>query len=145
MTTSNSMSSMAEDEIIAEINMTPLVDVSLVLVIIFMIVAPFMSNVLKPLNLPTSARAALSEQEAVKVSIFPDGQLAVGPDMIERAQLESAIQKQISEGKRPWVLIRAGAEVNHGKVMEIVKVVKALKIERLAFAANPKPLEAAAR
>jgi biopolymer transport protein ExbD len=138
MTTYNPASSIPEEEIISEINMTPLVDVSLVLVIIFMIVAPFMSNVLKPLNLPTSTRAALSEQEAVKVSIFPDGELAVGPEMVDRSQLETAIQKQISGGKKPWVLIRAGAEVDHGKVMEVVKILKTLKIERLAFAANPK-------
>jgi len=51
---------LGDEDIISEINLTPLVDVSLVLVIIFIVVAPFLTNVLKPLVLPSSSRAALS-------------------------------------------------------------------------------------
>jgi biopolymer transport protein ExbD len=126
------------DEMITEINMTPLVDISLVLVIIFMVIAPFLSHVLKPLNLPMSAKATLTDQNTIKVSVFPDGTLAVGATVMDDAQLEGAITNEIKAGKKPWVLVRAGVEVPHGRVMDVVKIIQRQKIERLAFAARPK-------
>mgnify|MGYP001582467655 CR=1 FL=1 len=128
----------ADDDIIADINMTPLVDVSLVLVIIFMIISPFLSNILKPIILPTSRQSLLTEQNTIKVSIFPDGQLGVGPRIVNEADLESAIGKELAAGKKPWVLVRAGAEVSHGRVMSVVKTIKKQKIERVAFATRPR-------
>lgn len=127
-----------DDEIIAEINMTPLVDISLVLVIIFMVIAPFLSHVLKPVDLPSSSKAALSDQNSIKVSIYPDGTLAVGSLMLTEPELADAIDKELAAGKKPWVLVRAGADVPHGRVMDVVKSILKRKIERLAFAARPK-------
>ncbi|MFA6003235.1 MAG: biopolymer transporter ExbD [Elusimicrobiota bacterium] len=127
-----------EDDIISEINLTPLVDVSLVLVIIFMVVAPFFSQILKPLTLPNSASATLTEQNTIKVSIFPDGTLAVGPALVQPEQMNAALQKEIASGKQPWVVVRAGTEVASGRVMDTVKEIKKYGIERVAFAAQPK-------
>lgn len=129
-----------EDDIISEINLTPLVDVSLVLVIIFMVVAPFFSQILKPLTLPNAASATLSEQNTIKVSIFPDGTLAVGPSLIQPEQLDPALRREIAAGKNPWVIVRAGADVASGRVMDTVKEIKKYGIERVAFAAQPKSM-----
>ncbi|MBI4057516.1 MAG: biopolymer transporter ExbD [Elusimicrobia bacterium] len=131
-------SNFPDDEIISEINLTPLVDVSLVLVIIFMVVAPFFSHILKPLLLPPAGKAALNDQNTIKVSIFPDGTLAVGSSMVSESELGNRIKKEIQEGKQPWVLVRAGEEVVHGRVMEILKVIKTLGVQRIAFATRPK-------
>ncbi|HAM37018.1 MAG TPA: protein TolR [Elusimicrobia bacterium] len=132
---------LGDEDIISEINLTPLVDVSLVLVIIFMVVAPFFSQILKPLLLPASSRATLSEQNCVKVSIFPDGTLAVGAALIAEAKLAEALQLELTLGKRPWALVRAGTDVSSGRVMDIVKELKRAGIERIAFAAQPKAIE----
>ena len=135
----------ADDEIIAEINMTPLVDISLVLVIIFMIISPFLANTLKPITLPYSAKAMLTDQNTIKVSIFPDGTVAVGPSLVTEQELTDAIGRELAAGKKPWILVRAGAEVSHGRVMDVVKIIKKQKIERLAFAARSKTNEGQSR
>lgn len=132
-------SNLAEDEIICEINVTPLVDVSLVLVIIFMVVAPFFSQTLRPLILPSSAFTALTESNAIKVSVFADGQMAVGSTFVDDAHLDGALRREISAGRPPWVLVRAGTEVSHRQVMAVVKSVKKSGIKRVAFAAQAKP------
>lgn len=119
--------------------MTPLVDVSLVLVIIFMVVVPFFSHIIKPLMLPTSSRTAMTDRNSIPVSVFPDGELAVGSSLIGGPdQLAGALQHEISTGKSPWVMVRAGQEVPHGRVMDIVKAVKKAGIERIGFAVSPK-------
>ncbi|MBI4375189.1 MAG: biopolymer transporter ExbD [Elusimicrobia bacterium] len=127
------------DEMITEINLTPLVDVCLVLVIIFMIVAPLFSRVLKPLILPGSTQAKLTEKNSIKVSVFPDGKIAVGPDFVAQSELAAALKKQIEAGAPPWALVRAGADVPHGRVMDVIRTVKEAGVSRLAFAAQPKP------
>jgi len=127
-----------DDEIISEINLTPLVDVSLVLVIIFMVVAPFLTNVLKPLVLPSSSRAALSENDSIRVSVFPDGGLAVGAALIPSVRLAEALRRELAAGRKPWALVRAGREVSSGRVMDVVRDLKRAGMERIAFAALPK-------
>ena len=121
-------------EIISEINLTPLVDVSLVLVIIFMVVAPLFSNILKPLLLPAAANAGLTESNAIKVSIFPDGMLAVGPTVVPESDVADAVKKEIASGRPPWVLVRAGTDVPHGRVMDVVRSVQRAGAQRIGFA-----------
>ncbi|OGR88233.1 MAG: hypothetical protein A3J74_08190 [Elusimicrobia bacterium RIFCSPHIGHO2_02_FULL_57_9] len=128
-----------EDNAITEINMTPLVDVSLVLVIIFMVVVPFFSHIIKPMTLPSASRAAMTERNSISVSVFPDGDLAVGSSLIAGPeQLVGAIAQEIASGKAPWVMVRAGNDVAHGRVMDIIKTIKKAKIERVGFAVQPK-------
>lgn len=129
--------SSSEDELIAEINVTPLVDVALVLVIIFMVVAPFLSQILKPLTLPNASRTAMSEQNTIKVSLFPDNTMAVGAQLVPINELAQKIKDEMANGKPPWVILRAGAEIPHGDVMRIMKIIKETGAQRVAFAANP--------
>lgn len=130
-------SDMDQESIIAEINLTPLVDVSLVLVIIFMVVAPFLTHILKPLQLPNAIRSSITDRNALRVSIFPDGIVAVGNTIVAEKELSVRIHDEISSGKKPWALVRAGSQVSHGRVMQIMKVLKVSGIERIAFATQP--------
>ena len=131
------ISSAQDEDIIAEINVTPLVDVCLVLVIIFMVIAPFVTQILKPLSLPTAQRTGMTEQNTIKVSLFPDGTLAVGATLISIGELSAKLKEEQNSGKPPWVIIRAGAEIAHRDVMNVMKIVKEFGAERVAFAANP--------
>lgn len=123
-----------DDEILTGINVTPLVDVSLVLVIIFMVIAPFVPQLLKPIHLPSSYNAALTEADCIKVSLFSDGRIAVDTDFVSRESLEEAVKSKIASGHAPWVIIRAGSEASHGSVMQIVDIVKRAGAQRIAFA-----------
>jgi biopolymer transport protein ExbD len=128
-----------DDDIIAEINLTPLVDVSLVLVIIFMVVAPMFSKILKPLILPSASRASITESTAINISLFPDGTLAVGSNIVEMGRLAEAVQKEMDSGHPPWALVRAGTSVPHGRVMDVVRKAKQSGVQRIAFATQPAP------
>lgn len=126
-----------EESIISEINMTPLVDVSLVLVIIFMLIAPFLSRLLKPMTLPPAKQASLNDQNTVKISIFTDGTLAINAEVVKEADLGEQILKEITRGKSPWALVRADTEVPYEKVLVILHLIKKSGIERIAFATRP--------
>ncbi|MFA6434737.1 MAG: biopolymer transporter ExbD [Elusimicrobiales bacterium] len=126
-----------EDGIISGINMTPLVDISLVLVIIFMLIAPFLSRLLKPMTLPPARQASLNDQNTVKISIFKDGTLAVNANVVNEAEMGGRILSEITSGKSPWALVRADVEVPYEKVMVILRLVKKSGIERIAFATRP--------
>lgn len=125
------------DNIISEINMTPLVDISLVLVIIFMLIAPFLSRLLKPMTLPPARQASLNDQNTVKISIFSDGTLAINAEVVTEAELGPRVLKEITRGKSPWALIRADTDIPYEKVMVILQLVKKSGIERIAFATRP--------
>lgn len=131
------LSNASDDDIISEINVTPLVDVALVLVIIFMVVAPFLSQILKPLTLPQANRTAMTEQNTIKVSLFPDKTIAVGAQLVEINELAQKIKDEMNAGKPKWVVLRAGHEIPHGDVMRIMKIIKETGAERVGFAANP--------
>ncbi|HAH31675.1 MAG TPA: biopolymer transporter ExbD [Elusimicrobia bacterium] len=126
-----------DESIISEINMTPLVDVSLVLVIIFMLIAPFLTRLLKPMQLPPSKQASLNDQNTVKISIFKDGTLAVNTDVVDESALGERILKEITKGKSPWALVRADTEIPYEKVTVILQLIKKAGIERVAFATRP--------
>lgn len=123
-----------EESIIAEINLTPLVDVSLVLVIIFMVVAPLFSTMLKSLPLPAARQAALTEANTINVSLFSDGTVAVGPREVRAERLRPELVKLIAAGRPPWVVVRAGADVPYGRVMDVLDRVESSGIKRIGFA-----------
>lgn len=133
-----SVSDIDSEDPIVDINLTPLVDVSLVLVIIFMVVAPFCSNVIKPMTLPSSRKSSLYAQDSIKVSLFPDGNLAVGPEFIPRERLVETLRGELASGKPSVALVRAGTDVPHGEVMEVLHAVKQAGVQRIAFAVHPK-------
>ena len=96
---------------LAEINVTPLVDVMLVLLIIFMVTAPMLATGIK-VNLPSASTAApLEAKDPVIVSVAKDGAVAVGRDMIAREALVSGGQGQARrlERRRPAARRSGGA------------------------------------
>jgi biopolymer transport protein ExbD len=123
-----------DDTVIAEINLTPLVDVSLVLVIIFMVSAPLFSHLFKPLVLPVSGHSALTEANSITISVFPEGALAVGPVNVSEQSLAEEVARQIASGRPPWALVRADAGVTHGRVMDILRIVRGSGVQRVGFA-----------
>jgi biopolymer transport protein ExbD len=101
----------------AEINVTPLVDVCLVLLIIFMVVTPMMVNGV-PVNLPKSITATGSDpHRQLAITVKEDGTLYVDAAAIRREQLASQLrQLHEADGARP-VVLRADKHVHYGEVM----------------------------
>ncbi len=106
----------------AEINVTPLVDVMLVLLIIFMVTAPLMSAGV-PINLPDSAANALDQpQQPVNLAITADGTIYLDRVTVSPADLADRLSAlpRGADGKLPQVNLRADKTLEYGRVMGVM-------------------------
>ncbi|MDT8999453.1 biopolymer transporter ExbD [Paucibacter sp. APW11] len=120
-----------------EINMTPLIDVMLVLLVIFMISAPLMTSSLR-LDLPQSGAATPSDApQSLAVAINAAGELFIGDDKLPAAQFQQRLQQQGQARPDTEVQLRADKGVPYGQVAELIGWVQAAGMNRIAFVAEP--------
>jgi biopolymer transport protein ExbD len=123
-----------------EINVTPFIDVMLVLLIIFMVAAP-LSTVDLPIDLPSST--AVPEKKPDKptyVSIKPDLSLAIGETAVKRSELVRTLDGTAGAGKDSFVFIRADRAVPYGEMMDVLEILRAggyAKIKLVALEGVP--------
>ncbi|WP_159977100.1 MULTISPECIES: biopolymer transporter ExbD [unclassified Novosphingobium] len=106
----------------AEINVTPLVDVMLVLLIIFMVTAPLLKAAV-PIELPeTRAKAMSEEQGQIEITLRRDGAVFYEADELAPGELPDrlAATPKDAEGKPPLVTLRADKALDYGRVMEVM-------------------------
>jgi biopolymer transport protein ExbD len=121
----------------SEINMTPLIDVMLVLLVIFIITAPLMASSLK-LELPKAEAGSPSEAQAfVAVAIDAEGGLYLGERKLETAQAQALITQSASEAAlrdpNTEVQLRADSRVPYGRVAEVMGWVQAAGLSRIGL------------
>ena len=124
-------------QFLAEINVIPLVDVVLVLLVIFMVTAPMLHRGLD-INLPTTAANNIKAEERLTVIIQKDHSLFLGNDPISLVDLRSKLQEAKTSNPLISVYLRADKTVPYGTVIQIMDEVKAAKIERLGMVTGPK-------
>ena len=106
----------------AEINVTPLVDVMLVLLIIFMVTAPLMTAGV-PVELPESrAKALAQDQQQVTLTMGRDGKIFIDKAEVARGELANrlAALPRNADGKPPQVTLRADKALDYGRVMAVM-------------------------
>ena len=107
----------------AEINVTPLVDVMLVLLIIFMVTAPLLVAGV-PVKLPESRAGTLEQdQKPIQVSLDAEGKIFVDEDQVALAGLPARLQEKAAGktgGEAPQVFLRAETTLNYGQVMRVM-------------------------
>jgi biopolymer transport protein ExbD len=107
-----------------EINVTPFIDVMLVLLIIFMVVAP-LSTVDVPVDLPVSeAKPQPKPDKPVYVTIKSDLSIAVGNDAVAWGQVASAIDAETARDRRKRLFLRADKTVPYGELMRLMNVLR---------------------
>ena len=121
----------------SDINMTPLIDVMLVLLVIFIITAPLMTTSLK-LDLPKSDAAASSDAPAfVALAIDAQGQLFLGDQALPPAQAREQIAQRVREAARrdpaTEVQLRADSRVPYGRVAELIGWIQDAGLSRIGF------------
>ena len=120
----------------AEINVTPLVDVMLVLLIIFMVTAPLLVAGV-PVDLPDSKAAALDQEvEPVQLSIDEQGEIFIGDEAITEPQLAlrlRAIAGESTEKGGPRVYLRADRGLDYGRVMRVMGELNRAGLNRVAL------------
>ena len=137
MTPLPSQRSRARRAPMAEINVTPMVDVMLVLLIIFMVTAPLLTAGV-PVNLP-DARARPLDQDAkpVQISIDADGRLFIDDRETKPADLPDALTRIAARGgdKGPQIFLRADRALDYGRVMRVMGDLNAAGLNRIALVA----------
>ncbi len=118
----------------AEINVTPFVDVVLVLLIIFMVTAPFMQGGLE-VDLPKVASKGLDVKDGLIVSVRGDLTLAVGPDVVAPSRFEDALA-QANAKDRP-VFLKADASVPYGTIVDYIARMRRVGVVQLGLVTEP--------
>ena len=110
----------------AEINVTPMVDVMLVLLIIFMVAAPLLT-VGVPIALPKTAATALptEQEEPLTIALTADGQILVQNEVIERAALVPLLRAVSEERKSDKIFLRADGAIPYEGVMQVMGALNA--------------------
>jgi biopolymer transport protein TolR len=117
----------------SEINVTPLVDVMLVLLVIFMVTAPFLMQSMN-VNLPKTAPVAkLPDVKAVELTIDADGKVFVDQGAVVGVDLETKLKSMVEAGKSVNVQLRADKTVPYGRIAEVMAAVNRAGVSKLSF------------
>ncbi len=126
------------DEAITGINVTPLVDITLVLLIIFMVTTKIVMNSSVPLDLPKAATGTSEVQVVFSIVLAADGRALVDGKAIpnDDAILQAAKDAQAQHPDLRAV-IKADAAVTHGRVIHVLDLLKQAKVNKIAFGVTP--------
>jgi biopolymer transport protein ExbD len=126
------------DEAITGINVTPLVDITLVLLIIFMVTTRIVMNQTVPLDLPKAATGTSDVQVVFSIILAADGRAMVDTKQIANddaiLQLARDAQAQHSDLR---AVIKADAAVTHGRVIHVLDLLKQARVNKIAFGVTP--------
>jgi len=128
----------------SEINVTPLVDVMLVLVVIFIITAPLLASAIR-LDLPKSdAASAVETPRFVTLVVDKSGQAFLNDKAMPLDELARSLAQTASQNLDTEVQLRADSAVPYGKVVEVIGVAQKAGLSRIGFVAEPTPAAAPA-
>ena len=127
-----------DDGLMSEINMTPLVDVMLVLLIIFLVTIPAMHHAVK-IDLPHASSQPQDEKPAhVNIAIKADGTTLWDDQPIDEATLEARIAQASQQNPQPEIHLRADRQVAYEKVADLMSAAQAGGLTKIGFATEPK-------
>lgn len=125
---------------IADINVTPLVDVTLVLLIIMMVAAPLIvNNPSIKVELPKAATGDQTPKSTISLTLRKDGTLYYGGDLVDEAEAKRRIDAEAQHNKEVQAIIAADRGVPYGSVMHLIDLVKALGVTRFALNIDAAP------
>ena len=121
----------------SQINVTPLVDVMLVLLVIFMVTAPMMQQGVQ-VNLPKAETKALkSPEEAVVVSIEKSGRIFIDKAEVSPVELKTKLSAMFVNRTKKEVFLKADRDVPYGEVVKTMAEIKGAGVERLGMVTEP--------
>ena len=129
----------------SEINVTPMVDIMLVLLIIFMVVTPLLQHGVT-VNLPKDLKNPEEDQRIIKdnsivIAIPNDGEYYIGKEKVTKEQVKDKVEKMLEAIKKEEdkvVYIKSGIGVSYGDVVNIINEVRALGVDKIGLVADKK-------
>ena len=125
--------------VMSEINVTPFVDVMLVLLIIFMVTAPMLTAGVQ-VDLPKAEAKAISQNDnaPLEVGIDRRGDMYVGETKVDKTKMQSMLTAIAAEAPDRRVYIRADQGLDYGKVMQVMAIVSGSGFTKIALISEPK-------
>ncbi|ACB93927.1 ExbD/TolR family protein [Beijerinckia indica] len=121
----------------ADINMTPFIDVMLVLLIIFMVAAPLLATGV-PIDLPQTKAAALNvEHKPLSVAVDDKGDIFVMDKQVDSSTLAAALKDMAKEGFDERIYVRGANTVNYGKIAEVMTIITGAGYKKVALVTDP--------
>jgi biopolymer transport protein ExbD len=124
------------DRPLAEINVTPLVDVMLVLLLIFILAAPLFAQALR-VELPPAAAPATTDPEIITLALYSDGHLELDGAAVARVALAVALAQRLAGRPKAVLRLAADGAVSYREVAEVLSLAREGGVQQLALATRP--------
>lgn len=126
------------DEAIADINVVPLVDIVLVVLIIFMVTAPMFIKPTINVNLPKAASGDQTIPSKLNLAITADGKINMNGQFVEPDFVRKTAAEEVQKNPDVQAIISADKDVPHGKVVELLDIVKGVGVKKFAISIDKK-------
>jgi len=122
---------------LSEINMTPLVDVMLVLLVIFLVTAPMLNSSIK-LNLPSESASEITEQKPLTISVNKSGAYFLNDRAVSEKELEEELQLIAKKNPKQQIHLRADVNASYGQVSKVLAISQRMGLSNIGFITEPK-------
>lgn len=126
------------DEAISEINVVPLVDIVLVVLIIFMVTAPMFMKPTINVNLPKAASGESSQPTKLSIVMSKDGRILLNGNVVTEAEISAKAVELVASQPEVQAIIAADTDVPHGRVVGVIDLVKTAGVKKFAISIDKK-------
>ena len=126
-----------KDELKTEINILPMIDVIFAILSFFIVSSLFLTKVETiPINLPNSTTAKSEDKKSINLSIDSNSRIFLNKNLVQLSNLKNEIIKLNIE-KNSLIIIRGDKNVNYGKIVEVMDIIRSLNNIKIAISTNP--------
>ncbi len=126
------------DDIISEINIVPMVDVILVVLIIFMVTAPMIMKPSININLPKAATGEATVPSKLNITLTADGKINLDGKLVDDAEVLATAAEEVKKNPEIQAIIAADKDVPHGRVVSVLDIVKGSGVKKFAISIDKK-------
>lgn len=126
------------EDAIAEINVVPLVDIILVVLIIFMVTAPMFVKPTINVNLPKAVSGDQTAPSQLNIALTADGRINLNGSFVEEDEVRRTAAEEVSKNADVQAIIAADRDVAHGRVVGLLDLVKSVGVKKFAISIDKK-------